>query len=350
MRYVAIDKVEQGEKLGKHIFSSDGRILLSEGITLTVGLISKLRHMGVNTIFVKDDRFPDLEVEEPISEETKRKAMTALAQSIQYIQEDRPIDGKAISESVEEILNDVMANSDILIHLTEIRTEDNALFVHSVNVCMMSCIIGVQLGLNRIRIQELAVGALLHDIGKLVGEVKATDIPTGYENEEELMNHHAWKGFNVLRKSQEVSTLSAHIALTHHENVDGSGEPRGMIEDDIHFLAKIVAVVNDYDHLISNVKKNGGLFPHEACERIMSLTESRYDHKVVVKFLRCVAFFPTGTQVKLSNGAIGIVTEQHKGLPQRPKVRTFQKEGDHFTFDEVDLAKETTTFITKVYS
>lgn len=350
MRYVSIEDVKQGEKLGKHIFASDGRILLSNGVTLTIGLISKLRQMGVSSIFVKDDRFADVEMEEVVSETTKRKAISTLASSIQFIQQDKYIDGKSISSIVDQMIEEVMSNSDVLFHLTDIRTKDNDLFVHSVNVCIMSVMVGVQIGLAKQRIQELAIGALLHDIGKMVGEVKKRDIPIGYDRNDELMQHHSWKGFNILRKSPDLSTLSAHIALAHHENVDGTGKPRGMSGNDIHFLAKIVAVANDYDHLVSNSEGEQGLFPHEACERIMGLTNLRYDHNVVWKFLRCIAFYPSGVQVKLSNGSIGVVTGQHKGLPQRPIVRTFRPDGDDFLFNEVDLAKETTVFITKVFS
>ncbi|WP_416151111.1 HD-GYP domain-containing protein [Salipaludibacillus sp. HK11] len=348
MRYVSIDKVEQGEKLGKHIFGSDGRILLNDGVTLTIGLISKLRQMGVTSIFVKDDRFEEVEIEEVVSETTRRKAVATLANSIQFIQQDKQIDGKSISNVVDQMIEEVMANPDVLFHLTDIRTKDNHLFVHLVNVCIVSVMVAVQIGLSKPRIQELAVGSLLHDVGKLVAEVKKSDVPVGYQQSDELMQHHSWKGFNLLRKAPDVSTLSAHIALAHHENVDGSGKPRGMSGNDIHFLAKIVAVANDYDHLTSENESDPGLFPHEACERIMGLTNVRYDHNVVWKFLRCIAFYPSGAQVKLSNGSIGVVTGQHKGLPQRPIVRTFRPDGDDFIFNEVDLAKETTVFITKV--
>ncbi|RKL68847.1 metal-dependent phosphohydrolase [Salipaludibacillus neizhouensis] len=350
MRYASINKIEQGEKLGKHIFADDGRILLSEGVTLTIGLLSKLRLMGVSSVFVQDDRFENIEIEEVVSETTKRQAITALAETIQFIQADKEINGKEISLIVGKMIDEVMLNSDVLLHLTDIRTKDNNLFVHLVNVCIISVMVGVQIGLAKTRIQDLAVGALLHDIGKTQGRVKKRDIPVGYSSEDELMKHHSWKGFNTLRKVQEISTVSAHIALTHHENVDGSGEPRGMEGKDINFLSKIVAVANDYDHLISNGEDGMSLFPHEACERIMGLTNIRYDHQVVWKFLRCVAFYPTGIQVKLNDGSIGVVIGQHKGLPQRPIVRTYRSDGDDFSFKEVDLAKETTTFITKVFT
>ncbi|GEL08160.1 HD-GYP domain-containing protein [Salisediminibacterium halotolerans] len=349
MRYVSIDQLDQGEQLGKHIYASDGRILLNQGVTLTIGLISKLRQMGVRSIFIKDDRFPEVEIEEVVSETTRREAISTLANSIQYLQEGQPIEGNSVSSIVEKIIDEVMANSDVLIHLTDIRTKDNELFVHMVNVCIISVMIGVQSGLGKAKVQELAAGAALHDIGKLIDRVSRRDIPTGYTERDELMNHHSWKGFNLLRKSPDISTLSAHIALAHHENIDGTGQPRGLEKNDIHLLARIVAVANDYDHMVSSHTGSKSFFPHEACEIIMGQTNSRFDHQVVWQFLRSIAFYPNGTQVKLSSGLIGVVTSQHKGLPQRPVVRAYDPDGDGVLFEEVDLSKETTTFITRVF-
>ncbi|SDN23086.1 HD-GYP domain-containing protein [Alkalicoccus daliensis] len=349
MRYVSLENVQQGEKLGKQILSNDGRIMLSKGVQLTVGLISKLRAMGVSALFIEDTRFDDIVIEEVVSETTKRETMKTLANSVQFLQQDKPLNGEEISNSVDSIIEEIMGNHEVLMSITDIRTKENEIFVHLLNVCILSTMIGVKLNLNRERIQELAIGAILHDIGKLIDRVPLKDIPSGYSGGEEELKHHSWKGFNVLRKSSDISTLSAHIALAHHEYVDGSGLPRGMQGEDIHFLAKIVAVTNDYDRLITHSDPAEKMFPHEAGEYIMSLTGKRYDHNVVWRFLRSIAFYPNGTQVKLSTNQVGVVTGQHKGLPQRPIIRVYDGDEESFTFEEVDLAVETTVFISKVY-
>ncbi|MBU8906782.1 HD-GYP domain-containing protein [Desertibacillus haloalkaliphilus] len=347
MIYTAIDQVQQGDYLGRNIYASDGRILLHEGVQLTIGLLSKLRHMGVHAIYLKDDRFNDIEVEEVISEKTKRKAITTLSESYQYVQNGhQQLNGKAITTTIKSIIDEIFENQDLLITLTDIRTEDNELFVHSVNVCIMSVIIGLKVGLDRTKLQELAIGALLHDIGKVIDNDSTAK---GNDGQGDL-NDHTWKGFNLLRKNKEISTLSAHIALTHHEHVDGSGSPRQLGDKDIHVLSKIVAVTNHYDNLISSETGARRLHPYEACEEIMGLTNIRFSHPVVWRFLRAVAFYPTGSQVKLSTGETGVVVGQHTGLPQRPIVRTYKIHGsaDDYEIKELDLAKATTVFITEV--
>ncbi|MFB4164672.1 HD-GYP domain-containing protein [Alteribacillus sp. JSM 102045] len=151
---------------------------------------------------------------------------------------------KAINQSVYTLIEEISLNKDILLNLTDIRTTDNALYVHSVNVCIMSILTGTKMGLDRVKLQELAIGALLHDIGKVIPESKRLD------------EHHSWIGFNFLRKNKEISTLSSHIALAHHEHIDGSGVPRGMAGKDIHLLAKITAAANFYDNLVAGGSGN----------------------------------------------------------------------------------------------
>lgn len=349
MKYTSIDKVDQGSKLGKHIFASDGRILLNEGVSLTIGLISKLRRMGVTAVYLKDDWFADVEIEEVISDRTKREAIITLSDAFQFIQTGKSFDSREVSKTASKLIDEILLNKDVLVNLTDIRTDDNDLFVHSINVCIISIIVAIHMGLDQKRLQELAIGALLHDIGKILPEQRIITA-TKSEVEDEFQNDHTWKGFNYLRKIKEISTLSAHVALTHHENINGTGYPRKLNGDDIHFLSKIVAVANYYDNLISTVNSATTLRPHEACERIMGLTNIYFDYNIVWKFLRSIAFYPTGSQVKLTTGETGVVVAQHHGLPQRPIVRTFKighgtYGGDDFQTKEVDLAQETTVFI-----
>ncbi|CAM3963040.1 HD-GYP domain-containing protein [Alkalicoccus chagannorensis] len=347
MIYKAVKNLEQGQKLGKSIFAEDGRILLNKGVTLTIGMLTKLRSMGVTAVFIEDGAFDDIVMEEVVSDTTKRQTMKSVANAVQYIQQDKPINGQEIGGAVDMIIEEVLGSSDVLYNMTDIRTEDNELFVHLTQVCILSTLIGVQLRISRERVKDLAVGALLHDAGKVIHSGAQRNLPAGYKGDEEELQHHAWKGFNLLRRSADISTLSAHIALAHHEAVDGSGSPRGMKGDDIHALAKIVAVTNEYDRLVSGHREET-MFPHEACEYIMSRTNSKYDHHIVWQFLRCVAFYPNGTQVRLSDGRIGVVTGQHKGLPQRPIVRCYESD-ENASFQEVDLAEATTTFISRVF-
>lgn len=340
MKLVDIETVETGQLLGKTIFSSNGTVLLSRGVQLTVFMISTLKRIGVTTIYIDDPMYRDITVEELLSDETKRAVIHQMSETFEALRSGKPFSSKAISQTVDSVLDEILLNQNTLIHLSDIRSADNAMFIHAMNVCMIASLLGLNMGLNMLQLKELALGALLHDIGKL----NAPEVQEG-------RMHHAWRGFEMLKNKREYSLLICHVAFQHHEAVDGSGQPRGLVGDEIHLYAKITAVANMYDNLLYNSEDEEPLLPHEASERLNSLSGTLLDHKVLVQFMRIVSIYPNGISVKLSNRQTGVVVGQHRGLPGRPIVRIIDKEGEATVgFHELDLAQHPTVFIEAVLS
>ncbi|WP_047150374.1 HD-GYP domain-containing protein [Aneurinibacillus tyrosinisolvens] len=351
MRQISLDYVEPGQVLARSIYTSDGRTLLNAGVLLTPGMITKLHRIGVTVLYIKDKQFEDIVIEDVVSEETRREAISNVADALQCVQEGKEFDTKTVSKTMTNLVDEILRQKNVLLNLTDIRTKDNQLFVHSLNVCIMSTIIGMNMGYNTAKLKELALGALFHDAGKAL----QSDDPLRHHYTQEG-DHHAWIGFNVLRKKHELSLATAHVALQHHEFIDGTGEPRGISSAEIHEFAKIVAVTNFYDNLISGLSAEPTMLPYEASEYVMGLAGKRFDHDIVIKFLRSIALYPTGSSVNLSTGEIGVVVGQHKGLPSRPIIRVIKQnredrgkyEYDEPEVKEVDLSKETTVFIDSV--
>lgn len=340
MKYVNIDLVEPGHFLGKTIFAGNGAVLLSEGVQLTVYMITTLRRIGVTMVYIQDPTLEDVEITDVVSEENKRNIMQHLNETMDTIRSGKDFNTRHISVSIDRLIEDVLTNKEVLIQLTDIRTEDNKMYVHALNVCTMAAVIGINMGLSQAQLKELAIGALLHDIGKIE---KIADDVSGNEK-----LHHTWRGFEVLKNKREFSLLIAHVAFQHHEAVDGTGLPRKLVDDQIHLYAKIVAVANTYDNLLSDPSTMKGMLPHEACEQIMALSGTKLDHEAVVHFLRTVSVYPTGSCVRLSTRETGVVVGQHRGLPGRPIVRIAKQDEDSLDVKEIDLAKHTTVFIEAV--
>ncbi|SDO67355.1 HD-GYP domain, c-di-GMP phosphodiesterase class II (or its inactivated variant) [Paenibacillus sp. yr247] len=342
MKYVHLDSVESGQYLGRTIFASNGSILLSGGVQLTVFMINTLNRIGVTMIYIKDPNMEDVEIPEVLSDETKRIVMKQMGQTFAAIQSGKQFNSRALSISINTLLDEVMKNRDVLVQLTDIRTKDNEMYVHSTNVCMMAVLIGINMGLNATQLKELAVGALLHDVGK---------VELTYDDESpDLKRHHTWRGFELLKSKREFSLLTAHVAFQHHEALDGKGVPRGLTSDEIHIYAKITAVANMYDNLLFDVSLGRRMLPHEACEHMMALSETKLDRDVLIHFLKIVSIYPTGASVRLSNRETGVVVGQHRGLPSRPIVRIVKQDASDKRLDikEIDLAKHTTVFIEQV--
>lgn len=341
MKYVHIDTVETGQFLGKTIFSSNGAILLSDGVQLTVYMINTLKRIGVTMVYIKDPTLEDVEIVEVVSEETKRAVMQQMGETFASIRSGKELSSRAFSQSIDTLLDEIMRNREVLIQLTDIRTKDNEMYVHATNVCMMSVMMGLNLGLNQTQLKELAIGALLHDIGKV-------ELITDDESPD-LKKHHTWRGFEVLKNKREYSLLIAHVAFQHHEQPDGDGLPRKLAGDQIHLYAKIVAAANTYDNLLFDPATGKRLLPHEATERMMAMSGTKLDRDVLIQFLKTVSIYPTGTSVRLSTKETGVVVGQHRGLPSRPVVRVAKQDTDgELEVKEVDLAKLTTVFIDTV--
>ena len=340
MRLIDIETVEPGQYLGRTIFSANGTVLLASGIQLTVYMISTLKRLGVTTIYIDDPQFQDVEPDDLLSDETKRTVIHQMSEAFEAIRSGKEFSSRAIGQTVDQLLDDVLLNSNVMVQLSEIRTADNAAYVHAMNVCMVAAVVGLDMGLNMIQMKELCIGALLHDIGK----INAPEVQEG-------RMHHAWRGFDILKMKREYSLLSAHVAFQHHEAVDGSGAPRGITGEGIHTYAKIVAIANMYDNLLSPLDTDPPLMPYEACERLNAMSGTLLDRDVLVHFMRVVSIYPNGISVRLSNRKTGVVVGQHRGLPGRPIVRLLTKEGeDAVEATEFDLAKHTTIFIEAVLS
>ncbi|MED1917304.1 HD-GYP domain-containing protein [Brevibacillus sp. DP1.3A] len=351
MKYVNVDLVEPGDVLARSIYTSEGLTLLHTGVQLTVGMINKLRRFGVTMLSIKDPLLDEVKEQEVVTETTRKDAIRNLSQAISCVQTGKNFDVRGIQKSVGSIIDETLRNRRVLLNLGEIRTTDNAMYIHSLNVCMMATVMGVGLGYNTAQLKELAIGALLHDIGKLSVDKEA---PAYKKNSK--TNHHTWLGFDLLRKKHEMSIVSAHVPLQHHEWVDGSGQPRGLTGDEIHDFAKIVAICNYYDNLISPFSEEEETLPaYEACEKVMGFAEKRFDHKMVIHFLRSIALYPTGTSLKLSTGEIGVIIDQNRGLPSRPVVRVIRRDQqanrrmvDDHEITDIDLSEKPTIFITAV--
>lgn len=351
MRQVSVNSLTMGDVLGKTIFSSAGRILLGKGVKLTPLYIAKLRDMGISILYIEDDRFDDVIVEDVISEEHRREAMEILEKSTRSVRLGKEFDGFDLKRIINKIVEEILFKKDILVNMMEMRSLDNQMFAHSVNVCVLSTILGKALLLDREKIETLAIGAILHDIGKVRVDSKLISKVDLTAEEVEILKTHTTLGFEDLRKRKDLNLVIAHIAFQHHEHMNGTGYPRQLKEGEIHPLAQMVAITDLYDKLTSDHSNVKRIMPHEACEILMGLAGILYPLELVRVFLRNIAAYPTGVTVKLNTGEIGVVVDQNLSMPARPIVRVFdESDFGSNVVKEYNMVEKRTIFIQEVLS
>ncbi|QGG49344.1 HD-GYP domain-containing protein [Heliorestis convoluta] len=351
MRQVGIDYVNIGDVLERPIFAADGQVLLGRGVVLSAGYISKLRNLGMTALYVRDERFSDIEIRDVVTEETRRKVLRGLKDSTDMIRSGKNFESKKLKDSVHQVIEEVTANHRVLISFPDIRTNENQLMAHSVQVCVLSTLLGIACGLDRFRLADLATGALLHDVGitLLPKEIAAKSFLKMTEDERKCFNEHTTKGFELLRKNGNINLLSAHVTYQHHEHVDGTGYPRGIAGEEIHLFGRITAVCDLYDNLVNGGLEGRNLLPHEACEYLMAQAGSRLDVELVRLFLKSIAAYPTGSSVRLSTGEVGVVVDQNSSMPMRPVIRVLEERSRVIEPIEYNLITEKTVFIEEVF-
>jgi len=352
MRRISIDQAKPGMVNARHIYSAEGRTLLAAGIVLNEYYINRLKELGIYSIYIRDESTEELNLPEIVSERTRLETVKTVREAFRALETNRNINTRAIRSAVDSILDEILSNTDILVQLSDIRSYDDYNFYHSVNVCILSLMTGVSLGMNMLQLRDLGVGALLHDVGKIKVPESILNKPgplTPAEFEE--VKKHTVYGFDILRQYPDISLLSSHVAFQHHERVDGSGYPRGLKENEIHEYARIVAVTDVYDALLADRVYRKGLIPYQAIQIITRGAYTSFDPRIVGAFLENIAIYPVGSVVQLNTGDIGIVVDVNKKSQHKPVIRRLLDHRGQKVKEpqEIDLDKLHTVYIVKVF-
>ncbi|NTW06180.1 MAG: HD-GYP domain-containing protein [Peptococcaceae bacterium] len=347
MRRVPSSFLKSGMITGSHIYTLDGRILLAKGVELTDGYIDKLVSKGIPFVYIDDDISRDIFISDVILDETRLKAKNHIRKAISNMDS---FDYQETKSVVNEIIEQLLSNRDILYDLEDIRSVDDYLFGHSVNVCVLSVIIGISMNYNSEQLENLAVGALLHDIGK--GMVpshilhKAGKLTS--DEFEEIKNHSKYS-LEILRKNDSISSVSRIIAYQHHERYNREGYPQGLGGKEILDMAQIVGMADVYDAITSDRCYGDAISPNEAYELLAGSGDYYFKYSIVQKFLFKLVLYPTGTMIELSTDEIGIVVKNTLGYPTKPIVRMLYnsdfspiepyKEFDLFQFNNITIRR-----------
>ncbi|MBP2644745.1 MAG: hypothetical protein H6Q75_185 [Firmicutes bacterium] len=348
-----VQYVKPGMIISRNIYNSSGSLLLAKDSVLDESLIYRLSQLYIDAVYIKNPFCQVEPAEDVLHEKTRVDALRVTQKAFNEFRQTRKLEVTALLDIVNKVVEDIMSNKNAVIHLTDIRANDDYTFGHSINVCLLATMIGVKLKLKETQIKELALGALLHDVGKMLVPSELLG-KTGKLTRDEwkIVKAHAEQGFEILRKDCAIPLVSAHTAYQHHESLDGKGYPRGITGNKVHYYAKITAIADIYDALTSERPYRQAMLPHEAYEIIMAERGVKLDAELVDVFLENVALYPIGTVVRLNTGEIGVVVKVYSNLKSRPVLQMLvNAAGERLTGENqnMDLLQELTCFIDKVY-
>lgn len=233
-------------------------------------------------------------------------------------------DVDALAAGASEISDKIVAvidkSKELYINLSKLKVSDEYTYKHSVDVGTMAAVLAKAVGENDDFIHDVTVSGLLHDIGKEKIPQEIINKPAKLTAEEfEIIKTHPVHGYRILVKTDDVSEEMRQGILNHHENVDGTGYPRGLTEEEIGKMGQMLSIVDVYDALVTERSYKEAKSPSQAIEIMFSMG-NKFNIEYFKTFLTVVNPYPNGCVVNLSNGEKATVLRQNKAYPLRPII------------------------------
>lgn len=314
MRYVSLKDARPGMRLANDLYDSFGRTLIGSDGILTETYIEKLVNYGFDGVYIADEISEDIDIESVISPQLRTEGLACIRK--------QDIDG--CKNMAKRMVEQIMSKSTLSLDMTDLRSYDDYTYAHSVNVAVISGVMGMGLKLGEEDLQQLVAAALLHDMGKLSIPSEILNKPGRLTKEEyQIMKSHAELSYELISERLDFSSNVKTAVRFHHENMDGSGYPLGLEGTDLSLFTRILHVADVYDALTSKRPYKKPYSPYEASEYLMGGGGIMFDKNVVETLIEFVPLHPKGTEVTLSDGRVGIIYENAGFHNLRPVVKLF---------------------------
>lgn len=317
MRLITIYQANDTMILARPVYNQNSTLILSEGIKLTEDIIKKLEKTGITTFYVTDNLSEDIEISQIISDAIQQSAVKKV--------QDMEIE--EIMLVAKDIVKEILENRDIYLDMQALQNNDDYTCKHSVNVAILSAIMGLALKMDEQMLVELVAAGLLHDIGKTQIDKEILN-KNGRLTEWEMLQikKHSAYSYAMLEKHSNIPLRVKLAVLNHHENIDGTGYPNGLHEKELGVFEKILRIADNFDALTTDRPYKKAYDPGDAIEYLMGGCGTLFDQNIVKEFISYVPVYPKGVTVVLSSGEDAIVVKNSKEYPLRPIVRKMNGE------------------------
>jgi len=295
------------------------------------GFMERLASAPVRHIAVRSAT----EVEDPRDDEEKlTAAKRTYAQSVKVAKDvfgdmrlGKAVNVRKVKRAVQGIVDQVLSNESSMITMTTLRDFDEYTFTHCVNVSIFSVIIGQRLGLERLQLYELGLGALFHDVGKQRLDVDIINKPGGLTDQEWAhLKEHPAEGLLLLFDMHgfvDVPYRQMLMAYEHHMKIDLTGYPTNRRTREPTLFSRIVAVADAFDAGTSVRSYQYEPWPPDAVLQEMRDNPKRgFDPLLVKALITATGVYPVGTLVILDTHELAVVAQVNPDpeLLHRPKV------------------------------
>ena len=336
-KYVRSRQLQPGMKLDHPVVDRLGRVLVARGAELDQYMIDSMIKIGIMDVYIQEGEDDDEElVISPIAEKNierlkkEDRAKVSLSDSVRkrvaegiqtvYNNVDSGELAGASEMIATDLMNAIQQNDAMALDISALKTSDEYTFKHSVDVATIAMIVAKRMGFSTHEIHEIGMAGLLHDVGKMKVPTEILNKPARLSDEEfEVMKQHSVLGYRIVQNHTEISENIKYGVLQHHEKINGKGYPIGLSGEKINPYAKVIAVADIYDALVTERPYKKSMTQRDAVEMIMAMTDE-IEINAMKSFLNSVILYPVGSTVQLSNGETAKVVENNMQYILRPKV------------------------------
>jgi HD-GYP domain-containing protein (c-di-GMP phosphodiesterase class II) len=284
-----------------------------------------------------------IEEEMVFAKECHANLSTMVSDIMADVHAGKEINLLAPKKIVRHMIESITRNPDAFLWLTKLKKADSYTYKHSMDAAILAITLGRHLGLTKKELEDLAIGTLLFDVGKMKLPPELLTKPGRLTDDEfDLVKKHVEYSVETLKGIKGISPQSIEIAMYHHERHNGSGYPNKLKGKEIPIFARIAAIVDCYDAITSDRTYNRAISSHDAIKQLYEWRNIDFQEEMIEQFIQCLGVYPTGSLVELSTGEVGVVLSQNRVRRLRPKIMLIlDKEKvayDHYT--TVDLIKE----------
>lgn len=283
------------------------------------------------SLYVEQDaRLKDVEADaEDIKRTSNRvyfRTVALMGDVLKTIEEKNIINVRKAKRLTQQMVDIIRTDESLLVGLASIKNFDAYTFAHSVNVCILSMLMGDRVGLDRADVARLGVAALLHDIGKtyIPSTIINSTGPLG-AREWELMKYHVFFGVKELSRMNALREAadSMFTALQHHIHYNNNGYPQRPGGWKLRLFSRICTVADYYDAMTaSRTYQKDPVTPDKALRFILENSGKIFDPFIARAFVQAMGLYPVGTIVELDTGEVGVVVRQNPEprFIHRPRV------------------------------
>lgn len=349
MSTISIDVLNAGMVIKEDIFAANNQLVVCKNTFVTNKILDRLKYFDIKEVCVYDDG-ESIPTKQESFDDLKNNYNNIQSQ-IQSTLDDvikSTYNFSQINNLLEETINlyNNQSSINILTEMINKTNSDDAIFIHSLNVGLLSMSLAKWLGMSDEECKLILQCGLFHDVGKLL-------IPKSIINKNDKlsinefaqMKSHTIEGYNLL-KSLNMDEEICNTALLHHERIDGSGYPLQLHGSQINKFsnaAKIVAIVDTYVGMTSKRNYRDAFSPFSVFAKFECDGIKLFEPLYLITFLKKMTQAYINKKVLLTNNIKGTIVMINDTSLSRPIIEV---EDGNF----IDLAqyKESELTISKI--